>query len=170
MKILLGYMGCGKSSVAEYLHQKYKLTHCDLDNYIEGRENTSIPNIFKQKGEIYFRNIEHQYLKEILDANKFDVLALGGGTPCYAGNMNLINTLPNTMSFYLKVNLEILTHRLFDQRHQRPLIANVDNSLQLKDFIRKHLFEREFYYRQAQNILETSDMSTQEIGEKILKL
>jgi shikimate kinase len=168
MIILLGYMGSGKTSVGQYLNQKYNLSYCDLDNYIIEKEKLSISEIFKLKGEIYFRKKEHQYLKEVLNANKYDILALGGGTPCYAGNLDLLNS-QNIESYYLKVNLETLTDRLFNQQNKRPLIKDIATKIDLKDFIRKHLFEREYYYRQAKHILDVSSLSVKEISMIILK-
>lgn len=168
MIILLGYMGCGKSSVGKYLFDNNNLSYCDLDHYIESYENKSIADIFKSKGEIYFRNIEHQYLKDVLEHNAVDVLALGGGTPCYGHNMDVIK-LHHTKSFYLKVNLETLSKRLFSQKAQRPLIKDINSEVEIKDFIRKHLFEREFYYRQADVVIDVSDLNIERIAEHILK-
>ncbi len=170
MIVLLGYMGCGKSSVGKYLKDFQNLSYCDLDFYIEKEEKQTISDIFDTKGEIYFRKIEHQYLNQILQNQQIDILALGGGTPCYAGNMDLINSKDIVASIYLKVNLETLTNRLFKQRQQRPLISNIENQKQLKDFIRKHLFEREYYYRQAKVILDVSDLNIEETANKILQL
>ena len=167
MIILLGYMGSGKSSVGEYLNRKHNLSYCDLDNYIEKQEHKTIADIFKSEGEIYFRKIESQYLKEILKKNAVDVLSLGGGTPCYAGNMDIIKQ-HNAQSFYLKVDLKTLTQRLFLQKEERPLIAGIDSEDTLKDFIRKHLFEREFYYRQAHHIIDTTDLSVDMTAIRIL--
>ena len=167
MIILLGYMGCGKSSLGNFLSQKHNLSYCDLDTYIEKQENTSIAKIFKTKGEIYFRKIEHQHLKTLLEQKKYDVLALGGGTPCYAGNMEVIKQ-HKTKTFYLKVDLETLTKRLFLQKSERPLIKDIDSENELKDFIRKHLFEREFYYRQADVVIDVSDLTVEKIAKHVL--
>lgn len=167
MIILLGYMGSGKSSVGEFLCQNNKSSYCDLDDYIQKKEDMSISEIFQTRGEIYFRTIEHQYLKEILSEKTYDILSLGGGTPCYAGNINLIKK-QNLDSFYLKVDLETLTERLFSQKNQRPLIKAIESKAALKDFIRKHLFEREFYYRQAKHIINVSNLSVDEISSHIL--
>lgn len=169
MIVLLGYMGSGKSSLADYLNKNNNLTYCDLDHYIEKKEHKSIPEIFKQKGEIYFRKIENLYLSEILVQNRQDVLALGGGTPCYANNMELINTR-NSTSIYLKVDLDELTTRLYQQKSERPLIEPITAESQLKDFIRKHLFEREYYYRQAKHIINVTHLSIEDVASTILHL
>jgi shikimate kinase len=161
-------MGSGKSSVGSYLNQKNDLSYCDLDDYIELKEKMSISNIFQSKGEIYFRKIEHLYFNEILTNKPYDILSLGGGTPCYAGNIDLIIN-QNIDSFYLKVDLDTLTERLFNQKDKRPLIKDIETKGELRDFIRKHIFEREYYYRQAKHILDVSSLSISEIADKILK-
>ena len=168
MKVVLGYMGCGKSSVGRYLNEHHNLSYGDLDEYIERQEKLSIKDIFKRRGEIYFRTIEHQYLKELLQSPTYDYLALGGGTPCYANNMELINAHHSVTSIYLKIDLQTLTQRLFTQRAHRPLIQDIGDVGQLNDFIRKHLFEREFYYRQAQHMIDASEMTIDAIAEQIM--
>ena len=91
MKItLLGYMGSGKSTVGKELAHALHIPFKDLDDYIIEKEGMSIKEIFQEKGEIYFRLQESRYLKELLHAKEDLVLALGGGTPCYADNMNAI--------------------------------------------------------------------------------
>jgi len=166
MIVLLGYMGVGKSSVSKQLAAKLGCKFIDLDHYIEMRENKSITAIFKQKGEIYFRKIEHLYLKELLNANTFDIIALGGGTPCYANNMDLINSGPH-QSFYLKMNLDSLTERLFQIKENRPLLSHIATLEDLNDFVRKHLFERQFYYQQAKHTIDVSSLTVEEIVNRI---
>jgi len=167
MIVLLGYMGVGKSSVSKQLANALGCKFIDLDDYIEDREKKSIQAIFKQKGEIYFRTIEHRYLKELLCSKAYDIIALGGGTPCYANNMDLINS-GNHQSFYLKMNLDSLTDRLFQIKENRPLISHISNMQELKDFVRKHLFERQFYYQQAKHTIDVSKLTVGEMTHTIL--
>ena len=167
MIILLGYMGVGKSSVAKQLAKTLNLKYIDLDDFVEQKENKSISDIFKEKGEIYFRKIENQYLNELLSSKSYDILALGGGTPCYANNLELINANEH-QSFYLKMDLTALTERLFRIKANRPLIAHILEPEEMKDFIRKHLFERQFYYLQAKHIIDVSRLSIEEVVEAIL--
>ena len=100
--ILLGYMGSGKTTIGIQLARKLYLNFTDLDEFIEEKEQKSIKEIFKQKGEIYFRKIEHKYLKQFINENESYVLSLGGGTPCYAGNLDLILKDKKSLSFYLQ--------------------------------------------------------------------
>ena len=167
MIILLGYMGVGKSTVGKQLAASLKCQFIDLDNYIEQKENTSITSIFKQKGEIFFRKIESQYLKALLDSKEYEIIALGGGTPCYANNMDLIKTYQNS-TFYLKMELNVLADRLYQIKDTRPLLSHIDDRGELKDFIRKHLFERQFYYMQANYTIDVSTLAIEEIVNNIL--
>ena len=95
-------MGSGKTTIGKYLSEKSYIPFFDLDTYIETKEKLSITDIFDKKGEIYFRKIEHLYLKEFLQDNDSYVLSLGGGTPCYAGNMDIIKEHTDIHSFYLQ--------------------------------------------------------------------
>ena len=167
MIILLGYMGVGKSTVGKQLAASLKCQFIDLDNYIEQKEKTSITSIFKQKGEIFFRKIESQYLKGLLDSKEYEIIALGGGTPCYANNMDLIKTYQNS-TFYLKMELNVLADRLYQIKDTRPLLSHIDDRSELKDFIRKHLFERQFYYMQANYTIDVSTLAIEEIVNNIL--
>ncbi|MCR9182424.1 MAG: shikimate kinase [Flavobacteriaceae bacterium] len=165
--VLLGYMGSGKSSVASLLAKKMNLQAIDLDQYIEGKEKCSIPEIFKSKGEIYFRKMEASYLSELLFDPTIKILSLGGGTPCFGNNMERIKSASNTTSIYLSTSIKTLTERLFIEKESRPLISHLKSKKDLEDFIRKHLFERSFYYHQADIAIETDDKTTKEIVEEI---
>ena len=90
--ILLGYMASGKSTIGRLLAEEKGLKFINLDEYLEEKEEKSISDIFKDKGEIYFRLKENEYLKELLEKKESFVLSLGGGTPCYSSNMDVINS------------------------------------------------------------------------------
>ena len=91
--VLVGYMASGKSSVGKVLADNFGYSFIDLDEYIEYKEAASITEIFTQKGEIYFRIKEIEYLKEILSLEKNIILSVGGGAPCYGENMKLIKSI-----------------------------------------------------------------------------
>ena len=95
--VLLGYMASGKSSIGKKLAKILNVPFVDLDDLISEKEKLSIPEIFKTKGEIYFRKKEIENLENFFQKDKF-VLAVGGGTPCYGNNMDLIND--NSISIY----------------------------------------------------------------------
>ena len=165
--ILLGYMGCGKSSIGRHLALEMKMKCLDLDDYIETQEKKSINQIFEDKGEIYFRKKENQYLKEVLETQNNTIISPGGGTPCFAGNLELIKNTINAKSVYLKTSLQELVNRLFLEKEKRPLIMHIASKDNLKDFIRKHLFERSFYYNQAEYVISTDDKSVEDIAVEI---
>lgn len=165
--ILLGYMGSGKSTVGRAVAQKLQIPFLDLDDEISKTENKSISQIFSKKGEIYFRKLESKILKELLESDTHFVLALGGGTPCYGQNLQHILDTDAT-SVYLKLGLQQLQHRLSLEKAKRPLIAHLETPEVLEDFIRKHLFERSYYYNQAGVIINCDNKSVSEIATEIL--
>jgi len=167
--ILLGYMASGKSTIGRLLAEEKKLDFIDLDEYIEEQEEKTISDIFKDDGEIYFRLKEHEYLKELLEKEESFILSLGGGTPCYANNMELINSFDNVSSYYLKATPKTIKDRLLLQRDKRPLVAKLSDE-ELHEFIAKHLFERSFYYEQASNKIIIDDKSIEEVAKELLLL
>ncbi|WP_375237980.1 shikimate kinase [Aurantibacter sp.] len=152
--ILLGYMSCGKSTIGKILSKFINIDFIDLDDFIEEKYNSSLTEIFKTKGELFFRKIERLALLELLGSRKPFVLSLGGGTPCYYDNMDLLLETEKVKSFYLKSSLPKLVNRLEIEKEQRPLISHLDNKEVLTEFIGKHLFERSFFYNKAHFVIE----------------
>lgn len=163
-------MGSGKTTIGSILAAKKGYKFIDLDQYIVAKENASIDAIFKNKGEIYFRKVEQLYVEELLAMQETMVISLGGGTPCYGTVMETINATEDTASLYLKGSLEVLTNRLFKEKATRPLIAHLNDKEILNDFIRKHLFERSYYYNKAQNTLVIDNKTKKEIVDEALAL
>ena len=163
-KVLIGYMASGKSAVGRGLTHQLKMNFVDLDDYIESNENQKIATIFKEKGEIYFRQKETYYLEELLDKDESIIISLGGGTPCYGNNMKLI--LAKSQSIYLRTSISSIYDRLQNEKTKRPLVANIDDD-KLKEFIAKHLFERRFYYEQAIKTVATDDKTILEVVNEI---
>jgi shikimate kinase len=163
--ILLGYMGSGKSVIGKSLSKTMHLPFLDLDQYIQDKEKLSINAIFEQKGEIYFRKIEHHYLKELVALDKKFILSLGGGTPCYGSNMELI-LASDAISIYLQASVKTLLERLDHGKSKRPLIAQLSNE-ELTEFIAKHLFERSFHYQQAHKKIKVDHKTLDEICTEI---
>lgn len=166
--VLLGYMGSGKSSIGKILAKKLNYKFIDLDDFIEEKEHASVKEIFKTKGEIYFRKKETEYLQELLQLNESTVLALGGGTPCFAGNMEAILASENVVSVYLKGSLSFLSKKLFKKKKKRPLIAHIETEALMTEFIGKHLFERSQYYSKAQHHVITDQKEKTKIAEEII--
>ncbi|WP_440066757.1 shikimate kinase [Tenacibaculum discolor] len=156
--VLLGYMASGKSTIGRILAEKKQISFIDLDEYIEKKERKTVSEIFEQKGEIYFRKQEHIYLKELLEQEGNFILSLGGGTPCYAGNMDVLLSFNDVKSVYLKTSINTIVDRLINEKSKRPLVARL-NKEELAEFVAKHLFERSYFYNQA-NYKVTVDNKT----------
>ena len=168
MIVLLGYMGCGKSTVGRKLAVRLDMQFIDFDEFIEENEQNTIPEIFAQRGEVYFRKMEHIYLRELLKSEPNAVISLGGGTPCFGNNMEILLESPAKV-VYLKARIDTLTRRLLDEKSQRPLIKDVPDS-ELEEFIRKHLFERNFFYLQSPWKIDVDDLSVTEIVDRLSEL
>ncbi len=166
--ILLGYMASGKSSIGELLGKIIGYKFVDLDDFIEKKEAMSISEIFARKGEVYFRKVESMYLKELLLSHKKCVISLGGGTPCYGNNMELINSNKEVVSFYLKTSINEIVNRLMNEKEERPLVAQIESNESLSVFVRKHLFERNSFYMRSDYTIETDQRTKQNIVEEIV--
>ena len=163
----MGYMGSGKSTIGKELATVLNYKFLDLDDVIIEKEKNSISKLFKEKGEIYFRQKESEYLNEIINSSDDLVLALGGGTPCYGNNISILSD-ENIASIYLRLSIPFLTKRLYKERLKRPLISHLDSEDKLQEFVGKHLFERSQYYNQAQYTIAADNKSKKEILEAIL--
>ena len=163
--VLVGYMASGKSSVGKQLAIELGLEFVDLDNYIEQEQQNTINGIFQEKGEIFFRKLEHQMLSKVLEEKQSMVLSTGGGTPCYAGNMNTI-LAKSDHSIYLQLPVMALVNRIAKENDQRPLVKDLSED-ELAEFVGKHLFERRNYYSQATLVLDCLDKSIEELITEI---
>ncbi|MBQ4822653.1 shikimate kinase [Aquimarina sp. MMG016] len=168
--VLMGYMGSGKSLIGRSLSEMVQMDYLDLDDYIETCEKKTIPEIFENHGEIYFRKKESFYLEEVLGNYNNTIISLGGGTPCFAGNIEIVKQNEKAKSIYLNTSLEELVQRLFKERNKRPLISHTNSEEELKDFVRKHLFERSFYYNQAEYKIITDKKTSDQIVNEIMTL
>ncbi|MBI2967178.1 MAG: shikimate kinase [Bacteroidetes bacterium] len=165
---LIGFMGCGKTSIGRELAGVMKLRFIDLDEYIEKTEQRPVSDIFKLSGERYFRRREHIALKELSGQDDF-VLATGGGTPCFHGNIYLLNR--TGISVWFRTGEETLFSRLYASAIHRPLIKDLTPS-ELTEFIKTTLSAREPFYRKAGIIIdgidtENTKLSVTKITEQI---
>ena len=164
--VLLGYMGCGKSTVGQVLAENMEANFLDLDDYIEQKQQKSVSEIFNSNGEVFFRKIESEAVKHLCNSSDSLVLALGGGTPCYSDTMQFLINHPNVRTVFLNLSIKNLSERLIHEKTKRPLIANINDG-DIPEFIAKHLFERSFYYNQAEIGIQTDALSVSEIVAKI---
>ncbi|MDN3672235.1 shikimate kinase [Flavobacterium branchiarum] len=166
--VLLGYMGCGKSTIAQKLSKIVEIPFLDLDKCIENKVDLTINEIFETHGEIYFRKLEHETFVELLQSPEEMIIGLGGGTPCYANNHELLNK-EGVLSVYLKASIDTLYGRLLNNKSKRPLIAD-KNEAEMREFIATHLFERSFYYNQAKYKVSVDERTIEETVSDILKV
>ena len=159
-------MGSGKSSVGKLLSEKLKIDFIDFDKLIEDKTGKTIIELFETEGEDKFRLLEHAFLNN-LPPRKNVVIALGGGTPCFHNNIDLINK--TGISVYLEMNADALAKRLSKEKRKRPLLHNM-NEQELKLFIEKNLEKRFVFYRKAKYAIQIENHSAEEIANKIMKL
>ena len=160
-------MASGKSAVGNILANKLGMQFVDLDDFIEQNEQLSIAKIFELKGEIYFRKKEAEHLLELLNFESNAIISLGGGTPCYGNNMEIIEQ--NTKSFYLNASIQTIFDRLKTETSQRPLVATIGKE-NLKEYIAKHLFERTVFYKRAQHTIIVDEKTVFQITDEIKEL
>ena len=149
---LLGFMGSGKSYWAKYAGKKYRLPWVDLDQAIEERLGHTLPHYFQSYGEASFREVEARVLRELVDDRVVQLIACGGGTPCFYDNMDFMNATGFTV--YLKTPVDVLAKRLLPEINTRPLLQGMD-ATSLPAFIERKLQEREPVYQQARLIWRT---------------
>ena len=138
---LLGLMGSGKSVIGKELSKLYNIDFLDSDQIIEERTGKKISFIFKNYGEIYFREIEEKICLKILEKENC-VIALGGGSIISPKVRELINK--NSFSIYLKVDIKTLIDRIKNTR-KRPLLNNVDKNKVLETLYH----QRKKFYSEA---------------------
>ena len=159
--VFLGMMGSGKSSIGFLFSKKLKLDFYDVDTCIENKLNMKISNIFKNKGEKFFREFEEKITLDILKKKRI-VVALGGGAFI---NKNIRNEiLKNHHSFWLKLNSEMLIKRI-KSSIKRPLAYNTSN-IDLKNMIK----ERSKYYEKASYKIDCDNLSKKEVINKFLDI
>lgn len=156
---LIGFMGCGKTSVGKKLAHKLNLQNLDLDQIIESQSGKTISQIFEAEGEEAFRKLERDVLHLLLEKDNY-VLSCGGGTPIFFDNLESMKASGKTV--YLEMNPAALYSRLKNETHKRPLLKE-KNEEQIKEFISENLNNRKKYYEQADIIIPALNIDYQEL-------
>ena len=160
---LVGFMGCGKSSIGKKLANSTDWKFVDMDNIIESRVSLSISEIFNIKGEAWFRALEREVLNEFVDQKNI-IVATGGGVPCFGDNMDIMNQIGHTI--YFKVSTENLFGRLKRGRENRPKIKEL-NDIELLTFIEETLSPREVFYNKASLLIDCDGVTEEYIASHI---
>lgn len=159
--VLVGFMGSGKSTVGKFLSEKLSLSLVDLDSIIVERTGLSIPQIFKEKGEEFFREKERELLLEKLKGNSSFILSTGGGAPAYKNNMEIINSYAT--SVFLYADFKTLYSRISGDEN-RPLAS-------LDEVRLRELYQKRFpFYRKAHFTVDTSGKSPEQVADEIILL
>ena len=155
-KVLLGFMGSGKTTIARQLDSDF----VDMDALLEGRLGMPIARFFEEKGEAAFRQLEEEVLADLLKTDK--VISTGGGIVISPRNRALLKQNPDNI--YLKADFETLYQRISaDMDNQRPLFLN--NS---KEDLAVIFKERQAWYEEvASQIVDVSSLNPDEIIEEL---
>jgi len=167
---LLGFMGSGKSYCGKKIAAHFDGRFIDLDQEIEQSAHQSIRQIFSSLGESTFRELEREALHKIVQMHqtssntKHTVVACGGGTPCFHGNMDFMNE--NGLTVWLNPSVDTLVQRLKKGQLHRPLVAGLDHDA-LEEFIKQKMDERSMFYSKAVLIEASDDCPLQLIQKHI---
>tara|TARA_B100001996_G_scaffold355018_1_gene317355 strand:+ start:338 stop:862 length:525 start_codon:yes stop_codon:yes gene_type:complete len=159
--VLIGMMGSGKTTIGNLMSKKLNFRFFDIDKIIENETKMKITEIFKNKGEVFFRNLEEKITKKILNFDEV-VISLGGGA-FINEEIRKVTTL-KSKTFWLNWNANTLINRI-NKNKNRPLAINLTNN-DLKNLINK----RSKYYSMANHKINCQNLSKSEITNKILKL
>ena len=150
--ILIGYMGAGKTTIGKALAKELNVPFYDLDWYITSRMRKTVAQIFEERGEEGFREIERNMLHEVAEFEDV-IISCGGGTPCFFDNIDYMNQQAPVV--YLKVEPEKMS------KNDRPLLRGKSQE-ELITFIREQLELREPFYTKARYTLDVTLMDDYE--------
>lgn len=160
--VLIGFMGCGKSTISGCLRRMFAMKTVEMDQIISEREGLSIPEIFEVHGEEYFRNLETNLLIE-LQSEKNVVISCGGGVPMR--ERNVAEMKKNGRVILLTAKPETIYERVRDD-HNRPLLEGHKTVAYIAELMEKR---REKYEAAADLRIETDGKNETEICEELVK-
>lgn len=167
---LLGYMASGKTTLGRALAAAAGRRFVDLDEYIEDKAGKTVNRIFAEDGEPAFRRLEAEALAELADYSGDDglIVACGGGTPCFGGNMELMNSKGLTVR--LVTSEKVIIRRLVAERSSRPLVARLSAGVELERYVSENMARREAYYSRAAASFDSSRLESEAEVTQSVKL
>ena len=160
--VLLGMMAAGKTTLAKIVAKKHNLKFIDTDKNIRKKNSMTITEIFKKKGENFFRKEEEKEVLKSLKKNNC-VIALGGGA--FINKTVRENILKNAISIWLDVDIETLNNRI-KQNYKRPLLEKENNQAKLRGLY----IQRKKIYELSNHKIECGGLSKEDIAKKIITL
>ena len=109
------------------------------------------------------------YGNVIIKKNNNLIISLGGGTPCYFDNIDFLNSFDETKTFFLQASISTILNRLNHSKVRRPLISHLRTELEIKEFVGKHLLERNHFYERSEKKINTNDKTISDVANEIIK-
>lgn len=165
---LVGYSGCGKSSLGRRTAKRLNVAYADTDAEVERSEGAAVADIFKYAGEEYFRKAERDALERIVADGRDMVVSTGGGLPVWGDNMKRLNECGRTV--YICRTAEQIARRLSPYgREKRPRFRGL-NDEELVAFMTRDIAGRDGRYREAGYVLDGSVMNDNELTDRLIKI
>lgn len=161
--IIVGFMGVGKTSVGKILAEKLNFDFIDTDNEIELSQDMSISNIFQNYGESYFRKLEKQTLKNVLNRNNI-VISTGGGIITDKDNYNILKNEEKVI--FLDASVETIIKHLHNEINKRPLLYESENLIKKIEELLSNRYEK--YIGVSDIIIDVNDKNIDEVISQIL--
>ena len=162
--ILVGYMGCGKTTVGKSIAEATKYTFADTDEMIVAQQGRSISDIFAQDGEPAFRDMETALLVKMLtEKNDTCVISTGGGMPVQKENRNLLRQLGTVV--YLRAKPETVYERIKGDT-TRPLLQCENPMERIREMIKSR---NPAYEEAAELVIDVDDLTQREVAEQIIR-
>lgn len=161
--ILIGFMGCGKTTIGIKLSYRMRRPMLDTDKLIEKDEDRTISEIFETDGEDYFRDLETKCLKKLIQTTNNQIISVGGGLPIREENHALLKKLGTVV--YLRASASTIYERLKHDK-TRPLLQGDDPQLKIKTLMEKRAA---IYENAADVIIDVDDKDFEVIMDEIIR-
>jgi len=160
---LIGFMGTGKTTVGNALADRLGKEFIEMDLLIEQEAGKTIPEIFKQDGEIRFRELEIEVAKQV-SGKKNAVIACGGGV--VLNKINIDRLGQECIIIHLTASPEAILKRTSGDENERPLLKVANKALNIRELLR---FRKPFYERAADLTVDTSKLDTNSVAAQIIR-